>query len=239
MPTIRDHNVGWLRKEVYYPVQTSEAITIGTTAGSSQLQSQESTSSILALITGTKLVGLSVTGSGVDGTDWMEKIPFDVDLRFPIGIRPVYTKDATGASHTTVFTWTAKYSQIASKLSRVTYLNAGSTAIGPGSTILTASSALTTVIASSDTQAAATDSLQVYVGNQGTGERQLVHIQCVLLDVADAPHHGRISDGRDDEPGQDVAVGHCARLHAASHGRPGQPPKPRTPVGEYTDGRRL
>lgn len=144
---ITDRNVGFLRKEVYYPVQTAETFLL-TSGTPNTITSQESSTSLLGVITGTKIVAGLVSVAN-DGFDWAEKIPGDLDYHRSVGIRPVFTKDATGGTHVTSMTWTAKFGHIGSK-----------------GTIATGATALTTAIGA-DTQMASADSLKLYIGNRG------------------------------------------------------------------------
>ena len=153
MPSVRDRNIGWLRKEVYYPVQGAEAYTVQST---SQLTTQESSTSVLNVMTGTKFTALSIA-STASGVDWFEKIPFDLDTKFPVGITPIWTKDNGGSTHTTSVTWTVKYSQFGAKSAFVA---------GTSSVIATAATTLTTAIGA-DTQASSETALTLYRGPRG------------------------------------------------------------------------
>ncbi len=140
---IQDREIDALRKEIFYKTAAMDNFVTWATG-------LESATSTLSEVTGLDFVAGQVTTAN-DGFDWTDMIPYDLDITRPIGVTPLYTKDATGVTHVTSFTWTAKYTHIGSK---------GTLAEMGGGT------ALDTVIGA-DTQAAAADSLKLYIGNRG------------------------------------------------------------------------
>ncbi len=143
---IQDREIDALRKEIFYGTGVLNNYSIS----SSVITGFESATSTVTEVTGLDFSAGQVTTAN-DGFDWTDLIPYDLDITKPVGITPFYTKDATGGTHVTSFTWTAKYFHI----------GGGGTLVEPGG-----ATALDTVIGA-DTQAAAADSLKLYVGNRG------------------------------------------------------------------------
>lgn len=128
---IRDVNLDWLRKRVFYPAQSFQNLILpgGATPTGINLITLESTTSKLTTVSGTKYTGLQVSVTPTDGADWVSEIPYDLDPTHEIGLTVLWTKGQTGATHLTSATWAVLYK-----------------AFKTGTQLITAATALTTAI---------------------------------------------------------------------------------------------
>lgn len=178
MATIKDRNVGWLRKLVYYPVNVAESVSTGSTASLTSLES--ATSKITRVGSTATMFGLLVTSTG-DGVDFYRMIPYDLDPNKNIGITAIWTKDGAGVTQTTSLQWAVQY-QI------LNIPQIGASAGGFGGTLTTPSTVLNTVIAAQ--KVTATDSMILYASPRGiitptavTSTNGWWALRCVLASV--------------------------------------------------------
>jgi len=163
--TIRDRNIGWVRKMRYYPATFANGI-VGATAatyaanGPFATLDGGATKASFSQVTGTFITGLQTVTAGAvgtgDGLSMAVDIPHDLDPTKNIGVSVVWTKDTTGTTHVTSATWGLVYA----------LYNFGTNIFNAsGGTLVAAATALNTAIAAQTVGAA--DSLIVYVSPRG------------------------------------------------------------------------
>jgi hypothetical protein len=163
MGSIRDQNLGWLRKTLYFPAQTAQSFTITVTATGASNTGQAHTqivtaTSILQTIPGsggtaTQYVALQCTATGA-GADWHSPMPYDLDFSKSIGFQVLWSHRTTGATALATATWKVTYDVY--KMPQIG-ASGGSAGVAGSSGLATGApaTALDTVIAAQTTQTTA------------------------------------------------------------------------------------